>query len=214
VESKEFDQIFYEAGINNLERHGFVFKNTGWHKITDEFQLSFLCVNDANIASYSARVLTIAFNRFATVLEKDQKRSILETPDLVSPIQVNPFKLRGYVESGFEDDVWHFSKINGKETKELAYGKLYYGGKEKRPLTSVLSKKKTSFQKRLEAIGIGYISEKETTNRVYGLAKDVADYGYDFCNQMSIDEIVHQIAKYGCNLPVEKMWLEKYGQVQ
>lgn len=184
METKDFDKIFYDSGDKHLEKYGFVFKNTGWHKITEEFQLSFLYVKDANLASLSARTLTIAFNRFVSALEKGKQRSILETPDLVSPIQINPFKLCVYVESGFKDNVWHFSKVNGKETQELSYSKLYYGGKEKNSLTSVLSKKKTGFQQRLEAIGIDYIPEKETKNRLNGLAKDVADYGCDFCNHM------------------------------
>ena len=210
MKAPDFDKLFYEIGRGYLEKSGFVFKNTGWHKLTEEFQLSYIFIRDTNLAAYSARTLTLAFDRFSSPIGEGQSRVVLETPDLVSPIQMNPSLLKEYVKSGYDDEIWHHSKINGAITSKLSYCKLYYGGRKPRSLISMLKNTRSGFEKRLNDINIDYISEKETINRLKEYAENVAGYGYDFCMHMQSKELIRQIRKYGSDLPVEVMWVNRY----
>ncbi len=210
LKAGEFDRLFHEIGMNHLESIGFQFKNTGWHMITDDYRFSYFYVKNSNLASLSSRRLSIAFDRFPTKLNAGESRNIMETPDMVSPIQMNPSVLKKYVTNGFNDKDWHHSRINGSLTEKLSYLIIYYGGKPKRSLKDLFSNEKSSLEKSLIAIGSSYISEKETIALIEVLATNVANYHKEWSDHMTIDEIHRQINTYGDNLPVEEMWLGRY----
>ena len=203
MNTTEFDRNFAEIGSEHLVKAGFKFRGTGWHLLTDDFQLSYIYIKDMNLTSYSTRRISIAFDRFASVLEPGNKRQLLETPDLVSPIQINPTLLVNYISSSFSDDKWHYYKPAGSNPNRMSYQKVYYGGKEK-------ELKDSSFERRLNTIEIDLISEKEVTDLLQQLAADVAEFGKVFAERMTINEIKRQIGTFGSNLPVEEMWLGRY----
>ncbi|MEH6345486.1 MAG: hypothetical protein V7785_10410 [Bermanella sp.] len=213
MNASEFTGLSLRLGEKYLLDIGFQFNAGNWHFLNDEYQLSFILGKDKNASHFNVKYLTVALRHIGFNWDDAIPMKLLSDIDKASPIQISPFKLKQYYESGFSSDEWIYTNSFQTPRHENVYFPIYYGGKKQKGLLNALfgkEEKQARSAHSIETFGAELISEKETTKLMEAAFRNIADYGVQWANLMTPVKILYQLEQYNSDWWVEKEWIKAY----
>ncbi len=216
MKAPELYDLSYSLGKKILEPKGFVFQNGGsWTFQSPKYILAFELANISKLEHFNIKFLTLVFYNYV-------KRSDFvplepgKYADKCGPIQINPLKLKGFVESGCSEDSWHYVNPYTNGDKSNTYHSLYYGGIEKQKFISKFSRNKSIKPKVardslfIEKAGAEVISEIEATKVLEKAIRYIAEYSFKWADRFTSENIIQQIECHGEDCFTEKEWVKAY----
>ncbi|MBO9492361.1 hypothetical protein J7384_18510 [Endozoicomonas sp. G2_1] len=209
MNASEFYQLSNDLGKKYIEPLGFKSNTKGdWYYVGEDYMLAFVLQNHNSSQHFDTKYITLIFNSYIKTKDIAPMKPMKHAD---GPMKINPLKLKGYIESNFDDKEWHY--INDGKGFSNSHCPIYYGGVKKKAFTSIFSKavpNRVTVQEFITNRGVEIVSEKEAYKQFEKCFKSVAVYGFKWAEHLTFDEILRQLQKYGENWFVVNEWIEAY----
>ncbi|MFT7592504.1 MAG: hypothetical protein ACI9UJ_002442 [bacterium] len=214
--ASEFYELCLKLGNKILEPKGFAYFGKGvWAYKSSEYMLAFEPVNLNKLEQFNIKFLTLVYYNYVNRCDfaaLDPSKFV----DKGGPIQINPLNIAEFVKSDFSDESWHYSNAYTKGDNSNTYHPLFYGGVEAQSILGKFSNKKSLKLKTggdpvfVQRMGAEVISEDKAKNILTKSMTDIAEYGFQWAERFTPDNIIHQIETYGEGWFIEKEWIKAY----
>ena len=215
MNAREFDALSHSLGNEYLAPCGFVYTKNNWHYISDKYQISFLHGKDRNASYSQITYLTLCIRHLEDPNEEGSwHKGIIDNLDKNCPIQISPLKIKEFIQSDYSPECWKYSNAQENIRHPNVYYPLYFGGLDKwvmKDKSYSESENAACLKRNVETYGAELIHEKKAKSILIDAMQQIAEYGKEWAEYLTPQEIMNQITNYGDNWWIEKNWVDRYG---